>query len=107
MKFYHGTTETGWKEMQKEGILFGKRDAETMKCFPKACRVTWLALKKKDAMQWAKPVLLEVEYNPYDENGEKRSDKHGSLTNYHPDCWQLTCYEPIPIENIKRIEVKE
>jgi hypothetical protein len=95
MKFYHATTEELWKEIQKEAVLFGRRyivDDVTRKPIKEVSRCTYLALKKEDAEEFGE-VILEVEYNPY-------SSRHN---NYTEDCWQLRVYEPISIDNIRRI----
>ena len=84
MTFYHGTTEKAWAQIQKEGMLFGKRDAPS--------RVTYLALTKEEAECYGS-VVLEVEYNPY---------LHKEMNNYSPDCWQVRVYEPIYIETIHK-----
>lgn len=85
MKFYHGTTEESWSEIQKEGVLFGKRN------FAK-CKATYLTTDEDEAKCYG-PVLLEVEYNPLE---------HPHMNNYADGCWQFRVYEPIEITNIKR-----
>lgn len=90
MKFYHGTNEDAWNNIQKEGILFGRRfvgNKEIDRC-------TYLAVDIEEAKCYGK-VVLEVEYNPYE---------HKKMNNYIEDCWQLRVYEPIPISNINKIE---
>ena len=91
MIFYHGTNEETWQEIQKEGILFGRRfwgNKEVDRC-------TYLAVDIEEAKCYG-DVVLEVEYDPY---------KHKKLNNYIEDCWQLRVYEPILITNIKRINL--
>jgi hypothetical protein len=92
MKFYHATSEDLWTDIQKEGVLFGRRyivDDVTRKPIKEVSRCTYLALKQEDAEEFG-DVILEVEYNPFN--------------NYSPDSWQLRVYEPISLENVKRIK---
>ena len=95
MKVYHATTEKYWKEIQKECVLWGRKD--TYWCGNKMSRVTYLALEKENARygkgdgsgEWAEPeVLLEVEIPA----GE-----------YPGDDWQIRYYEPILISQVKRL----
>lgn len=93
MKFYHGTSEESWVKIQEEGVLWGVRKFAASRC-------TYLAAKPEHAIIYGAGVLLEVEYEP-DNN---RKDEIGNVHNYwDEDCWQLRVYEPIPIENIKRL----
>jgi RNA:NAD 2'-phosphotransferase (TPT1/KptA family) len=85
MIFYHGTSKENWEQIQKEGILFGKRNAPS--------RCTYLAVDIDEARQYG-DILLEVEYDP---------SIHPTENNYISDCWQIRVYEPIPIEQIKII----
>lgn len=90
MKFYHGTSIENWNEIQKEGILFGRRfwgKKEVDRC-------TYLATNVEEAKCYG-DIVLEVEYDPY---------KHKKMNNYIEGCWQLRVYEPILISNIKIIE---
>ena len=82
MKFYHGTTKENWKKIQKEGVLWGVRDAP-MRC-------TYLAVDKDEAKCYG-DIILEIEYTP----------KKGKMNNYIDDCWQFRVYEPIPTDCIK------
>ena len=102
MKVYHATTKENWKEIQKEGVLWGRKgwywdgkSINTKKRGNKMSRLTYLAIEKENARygkcdgsgEWAIPeVLLEVEFP----NG-----------NY---SWQIAHHEPIPISQIKRIQ---
>lgn len=103
MRFYHGTSKKNWKAIQKEGFLFGRRfvtdnDGNIIK---EVDRCTYLAVDLEEAKQYGE-VVLEVEYNPFNEDGSIRTDKrHSPLNNYISECWQMRVYEPIPIENIK------
>ena len=104
MTFYHGTSEEIGKEIQKEGILFGKRlladkDGNIIK---ELDRCTYLAADANVAKKYGE-VLLEVQYNPFDDDGNIRKDSKGEVNNYVLNCWQLRVYEPISIDNIKRI----
>ena len=106
MTFYHGTSEENWKEIQDEGMLFGRRfivDNEG-KVLKEVDRCTYLAYDLKEAKCYG-DVVLEVEYNPYNRLGHiKKDKKNRPLNNYSPDGWQLRVYEPIKLENIKRIQ---
>jgi len=93
MKFYHGTTKKYWKEIQKEGVLWGRKN-----CFwmgNEMSRVTYLARDKKDAGLYndkgitkRQCVLLEVDIPEIKFwNG-----------------WQIRIYEPIPINCVKKNE---
>ena len=89
MIFYHGTSEKVYKEILDEGILYGKRGYFEGKLLD---RCTYLAVDKKEAEQYGK-IVLQVEYNPY----------QSTHNNYKEGCWQFRVYEPISIENIKRL----
>ena len=89
MIFYHGTSLENWKLIQEEGILFGKlfvNDKLISRC-------TYLATDLNEAKCYG-DVILEVEYNPF-----KRNKKN----NYIEGCWQFRVYEPIPIQNVRKI----
>lgn len=95
MKLYHATTKEYWEEIQKEGVLWGRKNQYWQG--NKMSRITWLALKKENTRygkgdgsgEWAIPeVLLEVELPA----GE-----------YAGDTWQIRYYEPIPISQVKRV----
>ena len=106
MIFYHGTTEENWKLRQEEKCLFGRRYVlnDNGSILKEVSRCTYLALDKNEAEQYG-DVVLEVNYNPYDEKWKIRKDKRGyPLNNYSPDSWQLRVYEPIGLNNIKRIK---
>lgn len=79
--FYHGTSEKNWKKIQESCQLF---DGHT----------TYLAIEKTEAECYG-DVLLEVEYNPFE---------HPNMNNYSKDCWQFRVYEPIELNNVKRIK---
>jgi carboxylesterase type B len=90
MKFYHGTSQENWEQIQKEGVLFGRQFVGN-KEYP---RRTYLAVDIEEARCYGN-IVLEVEYNPH---------KHKKMNNYCEDCWQLRVYEPITIDNIKLVE---
>ena len=105
MTFYHGTSKEVWDDIQKEGILFGRRFVVDNEGNPikEVSRCTYLAIDREEAECYG-GVLLEVEYNPYNKRGNLKKNKRGRpLNNYSPDSWQLRVYEPIPIENVKLI----
>lgn len=95
MKFYHGTSEENWKQIQKDGQLFGysRVTSNDGKKILREFRVTYLATKIEDARLYG-DVILEVEYTP-----NKKDNNY-----YDEDCWQIRVYVPIFINNIKRIE---
>jgi hypothetical protein len=93
MKLYHGTTEESWKEIQAEGVLWGRKNRLWEGRL--LDRVTWLAVKNEHAGIFDERgitnqpcVILEVEW----------PDEY-----IHPDCWQITTYEPIPISRVRRV----
>lgn len=95
MIFYHGTTKENWNKIQEEGILFGRRyitDKEG-NLLKEVDRCTYLAVDIEEAKCYG-DVLLLVEYDPM---------KHKKRNNYIEGCWQVRVYEPIPIDNIKKI----
>jgi len=97
IKFYHGTTKESWEEIQKEGVLWGRRyivDSEG-KIVKEVSRCTYLARNKREAMYYG-DVLLEVEYDPFENKKEN---------NYTKGCWQVRVYEPIQIENVKVLDL--
>ena len=79
--FYHGTSDKNWEKIQQSGQLF---DGHT----------TYLAIDRVEAECYGN-VLLEVEYNPFE---------HPTMNNYCKDCWQFRVYEPIELNNVKRIK---
>ena len=108
MIFYHGTSEELWKQIQEEGLLWGRRyiTDSNGNIIKEVSRCTYLAKEQSVAEDFGE-VILEVEYNPLNRRGRNRRDKRNKpLNNYdpHPDVWQLRVYEPILIENIKRLK---
>ena len=106
MIFYHGTSEDNWKTIQKDGQLFGRRYIvnSSGSIVKELQRCTYLAVEKEEAMYYG-DVVLEVRYNPYNKNGSIKKDKSNrQLNNYVPGCWQVRVYEPISLDNIKRIK---
>jgi hypothetical protein len=94
VKLYHGTTEKAWKEIQTEGVLWGRKNKFWMGNL--MSRATWLAVKREHAgiyedkgLTNAVCVILEIEF----------PDKY-----IHKDCWQIVIYDPIPISYITRIK---
>jgi hypothetical protein len=94
MKLYHGTTEDFWKEIQIEGVLWGRKNQYWMGNL--ISRVTWLAVKKRHAgiyddkgLTNTKCVILEVDF----------PDEY-----IHKDCWQIVIDDPIPISRITRVD---
>ena len=98
MILYHGTSKKNWEKIQQEGILWGRRyilnsDGSIKK---EVDRCTYLAVDKEEAKQYG-DVLLEVEYEPF-------NSKHN---NYCEGCWQVRVYEPIPLSQIKELNVRK
>ncbi|MCK9435216.1 MAG: hypothetical protein M0R32_10480 [Candidatus Cloacimonetes bacterium] len=94
MKLYHGTTEEFWKEIQAEGVLWGRKGQLWMG--REMDRITWLAYRREDAgiyddrgLTKQACVLLEVEV-PDEPHTE--------------EAWQYVTYDPIPISKVKRIK---
>lgn len=95
MIFYHGTTQEKWNEIQREGILFGRRwilDSNGNK-IKEVDRCTYLALDINEAKRYG-DIVLSVEYDPF---------KHPKKNNYCEGCWQVRVYEPILLTKIQRI----
>lgn len=103
-KWYHGTSQENWAKIQEEGILFGKRHIidSNGNIVKKVDRYTYLAVDKNAAKQYG-DVVLEVEYNPFDADGEIRKDEKGVLNNYNPESEQIRVYEPISIDKLRII----
>lgn len=104
MVFYHGTTKENWKKIKEEGFLFGRRYVVDNENVKEISRCTYLAFDKDEASHYG-DIVLKVNYNPFDENGNIRKDENGFLNNYVPDGWQLRIYEPIPISNLTEIKI--
>lgn len=98
MVFYHGTTEEKYKEILKEGVLFGRRYITDDNGTPikEVDRCTYLTSDIDEARCYG-DVILCVEYEP------TLSRKN----NYVDGCWQFRVYEPIPMENIKNVIIDE
>lgn len=94
MIFYHGTTQDNWNAIQQEGILFGRRYTINNGKVEEINRCTYLAANIEEAKCYGN-VILQVEYDPF---------KNKNKNNYVDDCWQLRVYEPIPIENITKLD---
>ena len=106
MKFYHGTTEEYWKQIQEEGVLWGRRNQYWGE-FPdgvwrinkegigsKVCRITWFAKRIEDAGIYddrgvtdTPCIILEVDFP--------------EITEY--EGWQLVDYDPVPISRVRRL----
>lgn len=105
MKWYHGTSIENWKTIQEEGVLYGRRYVtdNVGNILYEVSRCTYLATDNEEAKCYG-TILLEVEYNPFNRLGNiKKNSKGRPVNNYIPDCWQIRVYEPIKLENIKRI----
>lgn len=97
MIFYHGTSQEHWKQIQKEGLLWGRRFITDNKgnILKEVKRCTYLATDIEEAKCYG-DVILEVEYDPFE---------HKNRNNYCNECWQVRVYEPIDI--VKIIKYKE
>ena len=97
MIFYHGTNKEAWTEIQREGVLWGRRwitDNDETK-IKEVDRCTYLAVDLEEAKYYG-DVVLQVEYDPM---------KPGAKNNYCEGCWQVRVYEPIPLHDINKIEI--
>ena len=83
MTFFHGTSEQRWVAIQREGVLWGIRNAPS--------RCTYLACREEEAATYG-GVVLRVEYEP-----------GGGIDNYCEGCWQLRVYTPIPLSAVTRV----
>lgn len=90
MLAYHGTSEDFWKEIQDEGVLWGRKDQYWEGRL--MSRVTWFTPYLDEARMWGK-VVLSVKFPKMDVDEFNREDE-----------WQFTCSVPIPLEFVKRIE---
>ena len=96
MKFYHGTTEEHWKEIQKEGVLWGRKNQYW--CGHKMSRINQFAKEKKNAGIYNDKglteklcIILEVDFPEIKEW----------------EGWQMTTYKPIPIARVKLLNKRE
>ncbi len=96
MKFYHGTSKENWEAIQKEGILYGRRYVlnNDGSINHEVDRCTYLAVDKEEAECYGE-IVLEVEYDPF-------QSKHN---NYKEGCWQVRVYEPISLNQIKKLTI--
>jgi hypothetical protein len=76
--------------IQKEGILYGRRDGVNGK---EISRCTYLTTDIDEAKSYG-DVVLSVEYDPL---------KNKTMNNYVEGCWQFRVYEPIALSEIIRI----
>lgn len=97
--FYHRTTESRWKLIQKEGVLWGY--SKSLDSSDGAYRYTYLS--PTDFGDSFGSVLLEVTYKPVGINGL-------GIDNYGfdpPDdskyCWQFSVFVPIDLSKVKKI----
>ena len=98
MIFYHGTSQENWAEIQREGVLWGRRwitdnDGTRIK---EVDRCTYLAKDLEEAKCYGDTVL-QVEYDPFI---SKRN-------NYIDGCWQMRVYEPIPLSQVKLLNARK
>jgi hypothetical protein len=94
MIFYHRTTIGNWESIQKEGVLWGITDN---------IRYTYLTPDKNIDHGFGE-VLLEVEYEPVGIDGTD-TDNYGFDPPKGQICWQFSVFVPIPIRNVKRINI--
>lgn len=92
--FYHGTSLENWNKIKQEGVLWGRRYVTFNDKVKELSRCTYLAVNKEEAKQYGE-ILLEVNYNPYDDEENN---------NYTKDCWQIRVYSPISLDKVKRIQ---
>ena len=104
MKFYHGTSMESWKAIKKEGVLWG--GCTYHKTGGKGCyRYTYLSPHREVALAYAKPVLLEVEYEPVGVGS--KIDNYGFDPPPGETCWQFSVFVPIPLKQVRRIDEEE
>ena len=105
MKCYHGTTTEAWAEIQAEGVLWGgyvyHKARKAGKVDADAYRYTYLSPEKEVAQEYAKPILLEVNYTP---TGIRGIDNFGFDPPPGQTCWQFSVFVPIPLNEVKRIK---
>jgi hypothetical protein len=82
---FHGTDS--WEDIQKEGILWGKRNAPSQHT-PSRC--TYLADKPEEAARYGS-VVLAVGFRPQED----------VPNNWNPGAWQCRVYAPIPLDRVK------
>jgi hypothetical protein len=95
--FYHGTSESIWNEIQKEGVLFGARSHRPK---DEQYRYTYLTPDIEVARKYG-PVILEIYYKP---TGLYGVDNYGFNPPEGEHCWQFSVFDPIPLQSISRIE---
>lgn len=86
--WYHGCSPKTWELIQKEGVLFGKREAS---------RCTHLAVDVEEAVRYG-DIILTVYYDP---------TINPSLNNCPKDfdCFQIRVYEPISANKLIKNKV--
>lgn len=93
MKFYHGTTKYFWNKIQKEGVLWGRKNK---KWFGRILdRITYFTpnieyagIYNDRGLTKKRAIILEVDFPDIDKW----------------DYWEMHTYDPIPLSNIKRIK---
>lgn len=121
MKFYHSTKENVWKEIQKEGILWGcpslwsnTKDKKKLRLSGTKDLINRYTYLSPD-LEWCHfgDVLLEVEYTP---EGVRNRDKNNNVIDnfgwkeeHTKDsyCWQFSVFKPISLSNVKRIDLDD
>lgn len=114
MKFYHGTNKESWKNIQKEGVLWGKPSWNETWGDRQPYRYTYLTPDLEVAEQYgSEEVILEVEYDPIGVgnlvNG-KTIDNYafgpepGQQVKPGDHCWQFSVFIPISISQVRRIK---
>jgi len=93
MNLYHGTTEEAWKEIQKEGVLWGRKN-QCNSSGVRMSRINWLATKLEYAGIYddrgitnEECVLLEID-----------------MPEVECKYWEYVTYDPIPIKRIRRVD---
>lgn len=86
--WYHGTSEQAWKQIQKEGKLWGEHKDNR--------RFTHLCVDKEEASMYGN-VIIRVEYNPI--NDLDNND-------FSPDAFELGAIKvtsPILMSSLRRV----
>jgi len=97
-KFYHQTKSDRWKEIQREGVLWGRPHF-------------WYGLEDSYRYTYLSPVpfydddafdiLLEVEYEP---TGIRGIDNFRFNPPEGEYCWQFSVFDPIPLDRVRVVD---
>ena len=101
---YHGTKDDLWKQIQNEGVLWGRHWYKGKEIY----RYTYLSPYIDVAEKYG-DVLLEIRYTP--KGVGFRHDVYGAYDNFgfnppsqDETCWQFSVFVPIPLRDVTRIK---